>query len=624
MAGTRASANHQRPTPLPKMWTSYFLVTISSFLSINCQTQGQTPVTLHPLGTLYLPYGYDAGTPQYDMYKGVAEQCAYDGKHKMVYVVGEVGFVYVVDISIPTNPTLVYNVTVPMVPTDVEVCGSHVAISVKNDVTAESGKVLVFPTFDPAVGTFRVKDEFLVGALPDMLVWTTDCMAILVANEGEGGKDASGQFADPEGSVTIITFNDTQLSGATRHTVDFTAFNERADQYVSRGVRWIFRNQTSVATTLSQDLEPEYITLNKDNTKAYVVLQENNAMAVLDLATMNFTALYPLGFKRWNESGLDASDKDNAISIRPWNILGMYQPDSIKYFEMGGVSYIATANEGDAKEYNMADHGFDFMEETIMSTIAPNLASTIDSQVADAALNDSGLARLRVSRFDGKGLDNKYHNIYAYGGRSFSIFKADDMSLVFDSGDEVESAHARELERMVFNSEAGELQDLPEKSFDARSDNKGPECESLAVAQRGGKTVFFVGNERTSSIIIYSIDGTTGMTPRYESIYRAGGLNATWGELYTARNVGDIDPEALSFIHDSDSPNSKPLLLVSGSVSGTLAIYEVKGLVDPTTSTPGERSTKGPVSLGAHSIYMRPVMTSLLTAVIVTCQIFFR
>lgn len=40
-------------------------------------------------------------------------------------------------------------------------------------------------------------------------------------------------------------------------------------------------------------------------------LQENNAIAVLDLASEHIEDIFPLGYKSWENSRLDASNKDN-------------------------------------------------------------------------------------------------------------------------------------------------------------------------------------------------------------------------------------------------------------------------------------------------------------------------
>src|SRR5690606_28833774 len=89
---------------------------------------------------------------------------------------------------------------------------------------------------------------------------------------------------------------------------------------------------------------------------AFVTLQENNALAVVDLAADPpvITSILPLGYKDHNsgDNGLDASDRDDAINIRNWPVLGMYQPDAIASFQVGGQTYLVTANEGDARDYD--------------------------------------------------------------------------------------------------------------------------------------------------------------------------------------------------------------------------------------------------------------------------------
>ncbi len=69
---------------------------------------------------------------------------------------------------------------------------------------------------------------------------------------------------------------------------------------------------------------------------------------------------------------------------------------------------------------------------------------------------------------------NKFDKLYFFGGRSFSVFRADNFSLVYDSGDEVERQHAIFFPE-VFNAE-GKSSDpgdeSPEDKFDIRSDNK--------------------------------------------------------------------------------------------------------------------------------------------------------
>ena len=56
-----------------------------------------------------------------------------------------------------------------------------------------------------------------------------------------------------------------------------------------------------------------------------------------------------LGIVTTHTQGLDASDQDTKVNIRPWPVKGMYLPDGIASFQAGGQDYLITANEGDAR-----------------------------------------------------------------------------------------------------------------------------------------------------------------------------------------------------------------------------------------------------------------------------------
>lgn len=104
-----------------------------------------------------------------------------------------------------------------------------------------------------------------VGSLPDMIKFSSDCQKILVANEGEPGKDHNGNFVDPQGSISVIDVNalDEEDTEAVV-TIDFRVFNQDAEMLVSKGVRWVFQDRPeSHASSFSQDLEPEYVALSK-------------------------------------------------------------------------------------------------------------------------------------------------------------------------------------------------------------------------------------------------------------------------------------------------------------------------------------------------------------------------
>jgi hypothetical protein len=250
-----------------------------------------------------------------------------------------------------------------------------------------------------------------------------------------------------------------------------------------------------------------------------------------------------LGLITRQSNGLDASDKDGGINIQPWPVLGMYQPDAIASFSINHQTYLITANEGDARDYD----GFSEEERIKDLTLDP----TAFPKAADLQ-NDANLGRLTVtSTLGDPDGDGDFDQLYAFGGRSFSIWKADG-SVVFDSGDQLEQITAS-LVPALFNSDDGD----PEK-FDTRSDNKGPEPEGVTTGVIGGRTYAFIGLERTGGVMVYDI--TNPNRPAFVDY---------------ATTTGDVAPEGLTFVAADHSPTCKPLLIVSNEVSGTTTFYEI-------------------------------------------------
>ena len=109
----------------------------------------------------------------------------------------------------------------------------------------------------------------------------------------------------------------------------------------------------AAGTTVAQDLEPEYIAVSADGSTAFVTLQEANSIAIVDIATATVTDIVPLGLKDWSGLKLDASDRDGPSNSQLINlqsnqpVFGIYQPDAIASFSVGGQTYYITANEGD-------------------------------------------------------------------------------------------------------------------------------------------------------------------------------------------------------------------------------------------------------------------------------------
>jgi hypothetical protein len=148
--------------------------------------------------------------------------------------------------------------------------------------------------------------------------------------------------------------------------------------------------------SLTRNLEPEYIAFSTDETKAYISLQEASAIATVDLVTKQITAVDALGDKDWSALGLkfDASDRDGGINMQTWPVVGRYMPDTLVVFSVGGVDYIATANEGDVVEY-----GVDTENEFACELRGGDMVDLLDASIATcqlaAALQDKSQVRSR-------------------------------------------------------------------------------------------------------------------------------------------------------------------------------------------------------------------------------------
>lgn len=468
-----------------------------------------------------------------------AEITAYDHVSQRLFVVnGALGTVDVLDLRVPSAPTLVSSISVREFGSGANSVAAHdgiVAIAIEGPVKTAQGTVAFY-----RATTLALISSARVGALPDMVTFTPDGQTVLVANEGE--PDPSYQL-DPEGSVGIIDVRD--VTRPTVRLADFTAWNGQEDALRRSGVR-IFGPGASAA----QDFEPEFIAVSADSRRAWVTLQENNALAVVDVAQARVERIVPLAYRDHNVAGhgIDASDRDNAVNIRPWPVLGMYQPDAIAAFTAQGKTFLVTANEGDPRDYAA------YHEEMQVGTNL-NPAIFTATRCNGSCLGDANLSRLVVTK--ALGLDaasGQFNALYTFGTRSISVWTADGTQ-VWDSGEEIERRTSA-LPMVKFNaSNTG-------NSFDDRSDNKGPEPEGVTVGTLGAKTYAFVGLERVGGVMVYDV--TQPSAPSFVTY-----ANTREGA------TGDLGPEGIHFVPASRSPNKAPLLIVGNEVSGTTVIYQV-------------------------------------------------
>jgi Choice-of-anchor I domain len=483
------------------------------------------------------PIGQHAGSAS-------AEIAAYDPASRRVFSVDPLSkTIDVLDIVNPAAPFKQFSIDVSAygTPNSVDTRDGIMAVAVESNVRTSPGRIL----FYEAGGTGDLVNWVTIGAVPDMVTFTPNGRWLLVANEGE--PDVVTPI-DPEGSVSIIdmTGGAADVTQADVRTAAFTKFTadptEVTKILIDPDIRIFGPNNPSVA----QDLEPEYIAVSHDSKTAWVTLQENNAIGILDIGSADFTNLVALGFKNHALPGnaLDASDRDSAINIRNWPVFGMYLPDAIASFRVGGKTYLITANEGDSRDFPPT-----FTEEARVGGLT---LDPIAFPNATTIKQNAQLGRLKVTNTLGDtDSDGDFDELYAFGARSISVWTAGG-KLVFDSGDELEQKTAEVLPA-VFNDQGDGV-------FDSRSDDKGPEPEGVVVGRAYGRQYAFVTLERIGGVMVYDLSDPT---------------HPHLVQYINTRATGDRAPEGIIFVKAEDSPNGHPLVIVSHEVSGTTRIFQV-------------------------------------------------
>ncbi|MCU9614863.1 choice-of-anchor I family protein [Caldibacillus lycopersici] len=500
--------------------------------------------------------GYSTGLSDKD--GGVAEIVKYNPENKKFYVInGKSQTIDIVSLQDLTSTDSVQNLQKEKsinigdaVNTDTFHYGDMTSIALHNDLDiivaavqdedySKQGKLVVM-NYDG-----EIEKVYDAGVQPDMVTITKDGKYILSADEAEP-RQGLEEGVDPEGSVSIVdvsTGEVTYVKFSNQSVIDDDVF---------------IRNNGTKADAV-HDFEPEYITVSSDNRKAYVTLQENNAIATIDIKEGKVLAVKSLGYKDHSLPGneLDAARNDK-IELERLPILGAYMPDGIASYNVGGVEYLVTANEGDATEWeefvNIADLG-DVKDQ--LHNLNPNLFQGMTPEEAEAAfdkiLQSGDYDKLEVLT------DRGNDAIYTLGGRSVSIWRADTMEQVFDSGSDFEKITAERLPD-YFNWSNDD------DAFEKRSTKKGPEPEDVKVGIVNGEVYAFVGLERIGGVMTYNITNPS---------------EAKFANYINTRDfsdviAGDVAPEGLEFVSAEASTTGRPLIIVGNEVSGTVAVYEMQ------------------------------------------------
>jgi phosphodiesterase/alkaline phosphatase D-like protein/2',3'-cyclic-nucleotide 2'-phosphodiesterase (5'-nucleotidase family)/sugar lactone lactonase YvrE len=248
-----------------------------------------------------------------------AEISAYNQASGYLYTVGGgSGAIVVSDLRNPTAAKIVAK-AIPSVSgqtlQSVAVFGKLLAVAVQNSVKTDNGFVQFYDLTNPALPLHL--STVNVGALPDMVKFSSDGKKLLVTNEAEPNTTYT---LDPVGSISLI---DTTGYLATTpvapdqaqvQTVDFSAWNNRKAELSNRGIR--ITGKAGVTTTLAQDIEPEAIAITADGNTAYVSLQENNGIAVLDIGTTTpkITSIFSAGIQDWDRGLATAKNFSYTLS----------------------------------------------------------------------------------------------------------------------------------------------------------------------------------------------------------------------------------------------------------------------------------------------------------------------
>ncbi|MCK6090155.1 choice-of-anchor I family protein [Micrococcus endophyticus] len=445
----------------------------------------------------------------------------------------------------------------------VAVSGGIAVATVEAQEKTDLGWVVFFDT-----GTLEPLGAVRVGALPDSVAFSPNGAYAVVANEGEPADDFS---TDPEGTISVISVPRSprqfaRLGQDSVRTVDFRAYDEGLA--LPEGVR-VFGPDVPVpagqeeAGRIARSLEPEYVTIDDTGRTAYVSVQEANAVVAVDLKSASIKDFWALQLTDWSSEGvLDASDRDGGVHLRHWPVMGVPMPDGMDTYRWRGQDLVVTANEGDAREWGEYEDSARVKDLTLCSAEFPDAA---------ALQKDAALGRLTVLTDLGHDAERDCHaRLHALGGRSFSIYTADGERL-FDSAGMIEQQIARLIEAGELPEHAFNANNDETPSGDKRSDDKGPEPESVVVGSIQGRTYAFVGLERVGGVMVFDI--TDPRNAAYVEYVNDRNWDAVGDDA--AAGLGDLGAEGLAFVPASDSPSGTALLIVANEVSGSTTVYEV-------------------------------------------------
>lgn len=480
-----------------------------------------------------------------------AEIVAYDSASQKLVTANSINNnLDIIDFSNPSSPGPITSIDLTSVGgiNSVDVRNGYIAVALQNGVNPQdSGRI----AFYDMTGTLI--NQVTVGAMPDMITFNHAGTKVYAACEGE--PTLGSYLEDPEGEIAVVDISGgiASINFTNVTLINFNAFDSQIATLQAAGVR-IYGNLGTA--TVSEDVEPEYITISDDDQTAWVTLQEANAIAKINLLTNTVTDILPLGKINHllTANGMDGSDQSSGINIANYPVLGLYEPDAITHMNIGGTNYLFTANEGDTR----ADFGAANNEESRISTLTLDPTVFVDQNILKS---NFFLGRMSASNKTGDiDSDGDIDELHVFGGRGFSVW-TENGTLVYNSGNLLEQIIANHPTfSTIFN--ATNSNSITAKN---RSDDKGPEIEGVAVANIDGDNILFVSSERIGGVFLFNIDNPA--SPRYIGYYN--------NRTTTLPSGPDRGAEGILYISAEASPNGNALLILANEISSTLSIYQI-------------------------------------------------
>jgi len=206
-------------------------------------------------------------------------------------------------------------------------------------------------------------------------------------------------------------------------------------------------------------------------------------------------------------------------------------------------------------------------------TLADNGAIMAADSELDAQLkDDTELGRLGVSIEDGKRDDGLIGDVFAFGGRGFSIHNANSFSTPSAIVDSIEQV-TKQYYSDVFNTAYLSDSSTPQSDREATSTLLGPNLAAMEVGEFEGKSVVFVGGGTSGILYVYMLAPDAGCPlPYFHSIHRSGSVFSSWAQAYSQGNMGDIGINDILYLQNT---NLAPVVVVASSTSNSISVYNV-------------------------------------------------